>query len=483
MIKPQFIEMLAAMGDRRFDNLADTLADTTPEVSVRLNPAKEGEKTAIAAEATGDVTWWSEGRYLDSRPRFTSDPALHQGRYYVQDASSMITAAIARRLSEMIAREYGSTVPLLWLDACAAPGGKTTAAIDGLTQGSLVVANEYDPARAEILRENVAKWGYPATVVTRGDATRYARLRETFDIIAVDAPCSGEGMMRKDVTAREQWSPALIDQCSDRQRDILDNLWEALRPGGYLVYSTCTFNTAENELMADRLRRETGAEAVDLGLISDGIDGEVTVEGVAPLHSQRFIPGRVRGEGLFVTILRKPGTLTPIVTTLKESKPKKAKSNKAADNKHQPTLTPDISRSCLAMLDPATADDYALSITPEGEVRAFPRLWSPLLAALLRELQVMSAGVEMATVKGKDLIPAQSLALSTILSPRAFATVALSREEALAYLSRENVTLPADTPRGIILLLYDGYPLGFVKNIGNRANNLYPKEWRIRHNI
>lgn len=481
-MKPEFEKMLASMGDPRFSTLAETLETTSPEVSVRLNPYKAGDQTAIAKAADGNVGWWEKGRYLPTRPRFTSDPALHQGRYYVQDASSMITAAVSSRIAAIIAGEEGAEVPLLWLDACAAPGGKTTAALDGLPEGSLVVANEYDYSRAEILKENVAKWGNPATVITRGDTSQYRKLRETFDVIAVDAPCSGEGMMRKDRTAREQWSPALVEECRERQWEILTNLWEALRPGGFLVYSTCTFNTAENELTADRLRRELGAIPVDTGLTAiDGIDIEVTVPGVEPLHSLRFIPGRARGEGLFMTLLRKPGNLTPAIRDIPDGSSRQKKGKQKGQSSDKQKLPAEMMKTCREWLSAEGMDSYTLTATEDG-VRAFPTSWSQLLPAMLKNLQVISAGTEMAVIQGRDIIPTQQLALSRILSPGAFPTVETSEKDAVDFLAREAVTLPDGTPRGIVLLTFGGWPLGFVKNLGNRSNNLYPKEWRIRNN-
>lgn len=502
-MNPEFVKMLAELGDSRFDGLAGTLETTAPEVSVRLNPLKAGNQTAVAASSDSKVDWWEDGVYLPSRPKFTFDPALHQGRYYVQDASSMITAAVARAISGIIAIEQGGhegqgettgaqeKLPLLWLDACAAPGGKTTAALDGLPHGSLVVANEYDYSRAEILKENVAKWGNPSTVITRGDTAQFRRLGELFDVIAVDAPCSGEGMMRKDLTAREQWSPALVKECCERQRGILDNLWNALRPGGFLVYSTCTFNTAENELMADRLRQEYGAVPVDLRIpahVSDGkeksgsastIDKEVAIPGILPLHAMRFIPGRIRGEGLFMTVLRKPGKLTPaiLLPDIDNRRQKNGKQRKTAGMKS--TSMSAAVKTCRNWLAGDVAGEFEIHPTEDG-IRAFPIRWDSLLPLFMKHLQVISAGTEMAIVKGKDIIPTQQLAMSVILSPAAFPTAAVGGKEAVDYLSREAVPLPPDSPRGIVLLTSGGYPLGFVKNLGNRANNLYPKEWRIK---
>lgn len=496
MLKPEFIEMIASMADPRFDHLAHDLTETPAEVSVRLNPRKRSSRSPVAAEAGEgkEVAWWPDGRYLPERPAFTFDPALHQGAYYVQEASSMVMAAVARRLSSLIAaEEAGKTQetaeaqeiseeeeadrgrPLLWLDACAAPGGKSTAALDGLPEGSLVVANEFDYSRAPVLAENIAKWGVPDTVVTRGDTARFRRVGEIFDVVAVDAPCSGEGMMRKDATAREQWSPGLVRECADRQREILANVWEALKPGGFLVYSTCTFNTLENEQTAAWLIEEYGALPVDTA-IGCGIDGAVSLPGVAPLPALRFIPGRTRGEGLFLTVLRKPGILRARDFSAGASGAKEKKGKKQKGGADRP---PAGAGEARAWLRADLAGEYPLSASESG-LRAFPARWGALLPLFLRELQVISAGVEIAEVKGKDLIPTQQLALSALLDPGAFPCVGVDRAGALAYLARQGVELPPATPRGFVLLTFGGLPLGFVKNIGNRVNNLYPKEWRIK---
>ncbi|MDE6403101.1 MAG: rRNA cytosine-C5-methyltransferase, partial [Muribaculaceae bacterium] len=211
----QFIEQITALTalEPRVGGLIEALESTPASVSVRLNMRGSHKPvTDIAGRPLGNpVPWCDNGYYLAERPRFTLDPAIHQGRYYVQDASSMFLSHVIDTLT----RDERDT-PLVYLDACAAPGGKTTAAIDRLPAGSLVVANEWDFKRASILRENLSKWGHPDTVVSRGDTRRIAKLRAMFDIIAADVPCSGEGMMRKDPEAVSQWSPALVAQCAER---------------------------------------------------------------------------------------------------------------------------------------------------------------------------------------------------------------------------------------------------------------------------
>ncbi|MDE7135735.1 MAG: RsmB/NOP family class I SAM-dependent RNA methyltransferase, partial [Muribaculaceae bacterium] len=296
-LKLEFVAMLdrlkAMPGGDVVEGLADVLATTEPAVAVRVNPRKNAMPSGMRK-----VPWADRGFYVDGeRPRFTMDPALHQGRYYVQDPSSMALSAIVGQL----AKESGHK-PLLYIDACAAPGGKTTAAIDALPPGSLVVANEFDRRRADALTENVIKWGYPDCVVSQGDTARFCRLPEIADIIAVDAPCSGEGMMRKEDAAVEQWSDGLVERCAGLQRDILGNMWAALRPGGYLIYSTCTFNRHEDEENLEYIVNELGGEPVDLDLpLGSGIAGAIA----SPYPAYRFLPGKVEGEGLFSAVVRK----------------------------------------------------------------------------------------------------------------------------------------------------------------------------------
>ncbi len=279
-----FMAQFATLGVAALDALPQSLA-AEPSVSVRYN----SRKGASVPEGCDPVAWCPTGCYLAERPAFTLDPAMHQGLYYVQDASSMFIHHVIDHLT-------ASGEPVRYLDACAAPGGKTTAALDVLPAGSLAVANEYVAARASMLRENLAKWGVPC-VVRQGDTSRFAADGAVFDIIAADVPCSGEGMMRKDAKAVEQWTPALVAECAARQRQIVDNLWLALAPGGYMIYSTCTFNRTENEEMVQYMIDRYGAEPVEIPVdpswsIIPAIGND--------FPAYRFIPGAIRGEGLFM---------------------------------------------------------------------------------------------------------------------------------------------------------------------------------------
>lgn len=460
LLKPEFVESINQLtslsGGEAARNLCDNLTAANPSVAVRLNRRKA---TGYPA-ALRPVPWALGGYYIDGeRPRFTLDPALHQGVYYVQDPSSMVVGKIVGDLTS-------GKGPLVAIDACAAPGGKTTAAIDALPDGSLMIANEYDYSRAAVLKENLVKWGYPAVIVSRGDTRRLAETAEYADIILTDVPCSGEGMMRKDADAVAQWSSRLVDDCAAVQRDIVRNLWPALKPGGYLVYSTCTFNTVENERNIIALADELGAEIVDTGLSgANGVAGAIG----HPVAALRFFPGRVDGEGLFVAVMRKPGA--PLDFPIEANRGKKGKKDRVASKKEEKELS--------ALLSDKLSGDFA-PVTCDGRLIAVPSAYLPLYRQLSENLEIIHAGVEIGEMKGRDLIPSQSLAMSTALRPDAFHSVETDYATAITYLQRQTVTLPEDAPKGIVLLVYRGKPLGFVKNIGNRSNNLYPKEYAIR---
>lgn len=463
LLSDRYKEYLAGELPDYAAEIIEAVETSEPSVAVRLNPLKErGDAGVVVEAATVAVPWCAEGRYLDERPDFTHDPALHQGVYYVQDASSMAVGMVAGELARGIVLPEGEH--LRYLDACAAPGGKTTAAISALPEGTLVVANEFDFRRAGILKENIVKWGYPGVVVSRGDTARFRKLPGWFHIIAADVPCSGEGMMRKDARACEQWTPALVEECVERQREIVANLWEALAPGGYLIYSTCTFNRRENEEMMEWMAEELGALHVE-------IDGAMFPGVVSTGSMLRFFPGRVRGEGLALGVLRKPADAQPATRREGKRRGKKGDATAAA------SAAKKLADGCRIWL----GEGEAMSLGwIDEELTAVPLALSADAACLDGVLDVIQRGVTLGTLKGKAVVPAQSLALSAALSADAFPTVDVDREIALAYLRRESLC-GFDAPRGMLLLMYGGRPLGFVNNLGNRANNLYPSAWRILH--
>lgn len=469
------------------DGLVDCLEQTAPEVAVRINRRKlraagvPDDWLPKVCRAGEKVAWWPEGHLLPERPDFTHDPALHQGLYYVQDASSMITAHVVGALS---ARLGGA--PLLMLDACAAPGGKSTAALDALPEDSMLVANEFDFRRASILAENIQKWGCPAVAVSRGDTARFRRLPELFDIVAADVPCSGEGMMRKDAQACAQWSERLVDECAARQWEIVENLWETLAPGGYFVYSTCTFNTRENERIADRMIADFGAEPVTVPLPEGS---GIVVDGKGCM---RFLPTRLRGEGLFMSILRKPGEWTSALIGHVASSPRREKKksrNRGSVAELQPGARPSSKGSDFATLcTPWLRGDYDFLIRGEA-IYARPTAFSHIYDLLDRHLDLLLPGLEVGTLKGRTAVPSQPLALTTALNTAEspFPTAEVDLDLALSYLRRESLPGFPDSPRGPLLLTFRpqglaaSLPLGFVNNLGSRANNLYPTPWRILH--
>lgn len=438
----RFIEMLSSLPGH--EGVAQALTTEVSPISIRLNPLKPVDCADLSADI---VPWEPNGRYLSERPQFTFHPGLYAGCFYVQDASSMIT-------SEAIRRIIGdSSEPLLYLDACAAPGGKTTAALSVLPRGSFVLANEYAPDRCKALIENLERWGTGAYAVSRDDARNLGKIDAFFDIAAIDVPCSGEGMMRKNETAVTQWSEGLIESCAALQRQIADSVYEAVKPGGYLIYSTCTFNTKENEDNIRYIRDSLGAEPVDLRL--DDFPG--VLPGLDPeLPSARFLPGKVRGEGQFIAVFRKPeADEAPRLPRL--ASPKKAQ------------RLPDWLNG-----------DFTAFAGKDGDLYAVPTQRAPFVSHLARTVNLVSPGMHCASTKGRDLVPAHGLATNVALRKDAFPAVEVDYPTAILFLRGETIKLSDGTPRGIVLLTHEGHSLGWAKNIGSRANNLVPASRRIR---
>lgn len=415
-------------------------------VSIRLNRRKI-TSCRITGEA-GRVAWCGDGYYMKERPQFTFDPLLHAGAYYVQEASSMFIHHILRHV---VGEE-----PVVMVDFCAAPGGKSTAACAALGEDSLLVCNEPVPQRASILAENIRKWGSPNVVVTNNYPREIRQSGITADIVLCDVPCSGEGMFRKDEDAIAEWSQQNVDRCQMLQREIAGEAWQCLRQGGMMIYSTCTFNTRENEENVRWICENFDAELIEIPVEEAwGVTGSL-LEGFGGCV-YRFIPGATRGEGLFVAVIRKKDECTQ---RMRRMKPANGKERLTTEWIESP-------------------EKYV--IEEEGNVlTATPRRWFPMVKHLAATLKVTHHGIRLGTIKGRDIIPDECLALSTALRREAFATVETDRTTATTYLRKEAVTLPEGTPHGIVLLTYRDMPLGFVKNIGNRANNLYPAEWRIK---
>ena len=436
----EFIEQLRGLLPDEWESLADAIMTSEPSVAVRVNSARG----VGVPDGARRVPWCQEGFYLQDRLAFTFDPDWHAGRYYVQDASSMFIAHVIRQFIHE---------PVRYLDLCAAPGGKTTAAVQALPPRSLTVANEIVPPRARVLADNVVRWGNPRCVVTSNAPAHLGKMMHFFDVIAADVPCSGEGMMRKDDEAVAQWSPALVEQCAQRQREILSDVWQALRPGGLFIYSTCTYNRQENEEMASFIVEELGATSLEVPVEADlNIHPAIGSD----CHCYRFMPHRVDGEGLFMAVFRKEGDAPRQDLRVKEKTAKK---------------TDEVGKNWLASPDEFVIDQ-------QGDLYlAVPQDIRREVAALRALLNVLHAGVELATMMGRKTVPHHALAMSTARAADAFPVCEVDYQAALRYLRGESVVL--DVPRGYVLVAHKGAVLGFANNLGNRANNLYPKPLRI----
>ncbi len=383
-------------------------------VSIRLNPRKvEGDnhnsQFSILNSQFDKVPWCPEGYYLSGRPQFTFDPLFHAGCYYVQEASSMFITHVLRSVTEGrffcdITGDVTKEPSLCYtLDLCAAPGGKSTAMRTVLPEGSILVSNEPIANRAQILLENITKWGWPNCIVTNNYPRDFRKAKTKFDIILCDVPCSGEGMFRKDPATIGEWSLQNVEKCWCLQREIVADAWECLNPGGLLIYSTCTFNIKENEENIRWILENYDAEPIAIPTEPEwNITGSLLEGFDVPVY--RFIPGITRGEGLFMCVLRKRGV----------------RSEECGMRNDMPQKT-------------------------------------------LQKIQGL-----------------KQISLPTPHSSLLEDAVDLTYQEALRYLRGEALVLPADTHRGIVTVTYRGVPLGPVKNIGSRANNLYPKPWRIK---
>lgn len=417
-----------------------------PPVSIRLNPRKR------SGTASGGPVLWSDcGRYLPTRPSFTFDPFFHAGAYYVQEASSMF-------LEQAFKQAVALDQPINVLDLSAAPGGKSTHILGLINDQSLLVSNEVIRSRALILKENIQKWGHPNVLVTNNDPRDFEPLRGFFDVLVVDAPCSGEGLFRKDPDAVQEWSPQHVTFCSSRQKRMLSDAWPALKENGILIYCTCTYNESENEDNLHWLNSLHLADFVKLKLEPHWGVEEVTKDNVT---GYRFFPHKLSGEGFFIAVMRKRESVNTIRTKMKEKPLAPAK--KISEAVRSWVLHPEKQKF----------------LQHNDRVYFVPETVSIPIEFLLRHLKTVDAGTGLATVKHDKLIPAHPAALSVELNKEHFNQISLNRDDAVRYLRKDSLTLEK-YERGHALVLYEDIALGWVNVLDNRVNSLYPSEWRIR---
>ena len=431
-----------------YDSFVAALESPMP-TSIRLNP----HKNSAFADTSDTVAWEPQGRYLAERPVFTLDPLLHAGAYYVQEASSMFAGYALRQIT-------GNEPNIRILDLCAAPGGKSTHYASLIGNGGLLVCNEVISSRVPVLSENLTKWGCPNVVVTSNDPADFTRLNGFFDVVAVDAPCSGEGMFRRDSVAISEWSVANTRTCAQRQQRIVADVWDALKPGGCLIYSTCTFCPDEDENLMSWIASEFDAENIAIDLQPEW--------GITPIEKNgcvgyRFIQHKTRGEGFFCCAFRKTGGSSASAKKLK--------------NKIMPVPKKLVSR--LREMTDGTEFEYYMK---NDIAIAVPQTIAADVLAVSGCLNVRKMGTAVARIFGDKLAPEHELALSWALNRQAFNAVELPLPDALRYLHRDNIFIDGAST-GYNLVTFNNLPLGWIKNIGNRWNNLYPQNWKIRMNV
>lgn len=429
--------------------------ETEPSTSVRLNPAKMAEQKW----GGGRVAWSDYGYLLGERPAFTLDPDFHAGAYYVQEASSQFAGYIVSMAVGGTEACKGQRV----LDMCAAPGGKSTHYATLVGERGLVVANEINRSRAAVLADNARKWGLGNMVVTCNDSARVADFEEWFDVVAVDAPCSGEGMFRKSDEACEQWSEANVAMCAERQWEILQNAFRSLKPGGVLLYSTCTFNRTEDEDVVGRACEEFGDELLAVDDIPIGDDWGVVTGREGVFQTFRFFPHRLTGEGMFMAVARKAG----LATSRRRMPKARRKVMEAVDKRTAQELSRWVKESEQMRFFAAGDTLYGCRKEHYDEVEA-----------LAGTLAVIYSGVAMGQVFKGKLKPDGALALYAGVNHDAVACCEVDEQEALKFLRKQDMDV-AQFSEGVNMVLYGGRPLGFVKRVGARVNNMYPNSLRI----
>jgi len=443
------LEQVRGFNQEAFKAVHESGAQVT---SIRLNNRKfNGSLDNFSIE--GSVPWCTDGFYLSKRPSFTLDPLFHAGAYYVQEASSMFLAAALQQTID-------ASQPIKVLDLCAAPGGKSTLIQSVISNDSLLVSNEVIKTRVTILSENIAKWGCDNVIVTNNDPKDFQRLQNFFDVIVVDAPCSGSGLFRKDPDAINEWSEQNVQLCGQRQQRILADIMPSLKEGGILIYSTCSYSKEEDEEIADWLTEKFRVESIRLKV--DTAWGIVETQSAKHYtYGYRFYPDKVKGEGFFIAAFKK----TPAENGEWQMGKNKSKLEK-------------LTAKEIAVVKPCLkhAANFFF-IKQNDEAIAVPTFFESDLIAIQSALYIKKAGVRLGTIIRNELIPDHELAISTIINDRV-PMVDTDETTALQYLRKQEIKIDSNI-KGWTLISYRQLPLGWIKILPGRVNNYYPKEWRI----
>jgi 16S rRNA C967 or C1407 C5-methylase (RsmB/RsmF family)/NOL1/NOP2/fmu family ribosome biogenesis protein len=445
-LPPPFIRSLKDNYGLEDELLLESIEKGEFITSIRLNPSKPADIYTNAEP----IPWCESGRYIDERPNFTADPLFHAGCYYVQEASSMF-------LQQALKHTVDLSNDIRILDLCAAPGGKSTLISSLISSDSLLLSNEIIKTRVPVLTDNLNKWGQTNSFVSNNDPRDFKRLPGYFDVMVVDAPCSGSGMFRKDAAAIGQWSEGAVQLCSERQQRILADAYPSLKEGGILVYSTCSYSRQENEDIADWLCEEFNMTPVRIPVAENwGI--QETISEKKGASGYRFYPHRLKGEGLYLACF------------LKNDKTDETKSKRANQGKGNPINEPLFQ----TWLNPDS--DLLIQVANDDQF-AIRKQHAQDFEILRSSLYLKKSGTRVGKIIGKDLIPHHELALS-LINNQEVARINLELEQALEYLKRNEIKIDHDF-RGWALVCYRGHTLGWAKCLQNRVNNYFPKELRI----
>ncbi|MGV8096854.1 MAG: RNA methyltransferase [Mangrovibacterium sp.] len=443
---PSWPEAFVERIRKQFPDIADSFLESLHSdagISVRINSVKFQAKISSKR-----VPWCTTGYFLEERPLFALDPLWHAGAYYVQEASSMFL--------EQVFEQINADHPLLVLDLCAAPGGKSTHLSSLLKPDDFLVSNEVIRSRLPVLTENLTKWGHSNNLICSSDARQFGDAGALFDVLVIDAPCSGEGLFRRSPEAATEWSVENAALCAVRQRRILADSWACLKNSGYLIYSTCTFNPAENEENLHWLRSQGNFTSIPVPLSPEWNIDETEYEGI---YGYRFLPSNVKGEGFFIALLQKNEETPPFRFSSK--------------------FKTRLQKSTKIPADWIKHPDTKKIFQHQDQLRFIPARWENEILYLFETVNVIKAGTTAGQLVRNDVLPDHELAMSLELNQDAFPVSELQQEDALKYIGRNPFNLKAEkTPWQLVT--FRQIPLGFIKNLGNRFNNYYPKAWRLR---
>lgn len=431
--------------------------------SIRINPFKLPEFSKVPSPG-GDlgevihhspftiqdrVPWSQYGYYLSQRPSFTFDPLFHAGCYYVQEASSMF-------LEQALKQTVDLSRPLKVLDLAAAPGGKSTHVQSLIPKDSLLVSNEVIRSRSNILRDNIIKWGSDNVVVTNNDPKDFARLQDYFDVIVVDAPCSGSGLFRRDEEAIGEWSENNVQLCSQRQRRILADVWPALKKDGILIYSTCSYSKEEDEEIVDWMKN-------NLSIVNFQLPIERNWNIIQSPGGYRFWPDKVKGEGFFISCVKK---LDGDDDTREIRVRKKLQL---------------LSKKEIEVVKEWVKETDHEFVKVQNTVYAVPGDLFNEVKNLSNALHVIYSGTMVGELVRDKLIPGHALAMSVLVADE-IERIGVDHDQAINYLKKKELG-EINTGKGWKLITYRDYPLGWINALANRINNYYPKELRILRDI